>query len=124
MQAVKFTTKNLCILTLMDQFFTLLSRIPSAIISALLIFIQPCTRCTDEESKLMRQNTVTKNQKEDFYWEILMSKLNILMSCSYNEIKAADLVSLNEKKQSRKENSCLCVVAHLNKKNSVDALIK
>lgn len=53
-----------------------------------------------------------------------MSKLNILMSCSYNEIKAADLVSLNEKKQSRKENSCLCVVAHLNKKNSVDALIK
>lgn len=98
MQAVKFTTKNLCILTLMDQFFTLLSRIPSAIISALLIFIQPCTHCTDEESKIMRQNTATKNQKEDFYWEILTSKINILMSCSYNGIKAADLVSLNEKK--------------------------
>lgn len=55
-----------------------------------------------------------KNQKEDFYWEILVSKINILMSCSYNGINAADLVSLNEKKQSSlfKRQTHVCKLWH------------
>lgn len=59
MQAVKFTTKNLFILTLIDQLFTFLSQVTSAIISA-------C--CTDDESQIIRQNKAQKNQKEDLYW--------------------------------------------------------
>lgn len=64
MQPVKFTTKNLCILTLIDQFFTFLSRITSAIISALLIFIEDCT----DDCKIIKQNKAKKNLKGDLYW--------------------------------------------------------
>lgn len=69
MQGVKLTTRNLNILTLIDPHFTFLSQVVSAVVSALLIFIE-CAHVA-----LMMKVTLDKIRRRE------ARKINLMGKC-------------------------------------------